>query len=507
MNFGSLCSGIEAASVAWGPFGWHAAWFSEIEAFPSAVLAHHYPTVPNLGDMTAVAALLRLGAIEAPDVLCGGTPCQAFSVAGLRASLDDARGNLTLTFCEIANALDARRADLGKPPAVIVWENVPGVLSTSDNAFGCFLGALAGEDGPVAPPGGKWLNAGRVLGPARAVAWRTLDAQYFGVAQRRRRVFVVASARDGFDPAAVLFESQGLRRDTPPSREAWQTPADPAARRAGRSSGHNSHWNGGPRPPLSQASQTRAGGIGASNQELFEQGGAGLVPEVVGTIGCNTGPRGHGFGDFLNNQAVDAGHILAFGGNRTSGPIEVSPALLGQGGGGWKGDFETETFLTQPAHTLRGEGFDASEDGTGVRYAHYSHDYAHDRITDTSGVNPALTKAAYASGNLNVAVLTARAANPVPAAQVRRLTPRECERLQGFPDDYTLIPFGRRVKPEKLDADYLKYQMRGNPRHLTRADIDRLAADGPRYKALGNSWAVPVVRWIGLRVMAQLAVS
>ena len=219
LSFGSVCSGIEAASVAWQPLGWKAAWFSEIEPFPSAVLAHHYPDVPNLGDMTTLPERIRSGEVAAPDLLCGGTPCQAFSVAGLRRSLDDARGNLSLTFCEIANAIDAIK------PAIIFWENVPGVLNTKDNAFGCFLAGLAGEDEALVPPGGRWTNAGFVDGPARAVAWRVLDAQYFGVPQRRRRVFVVASARADFDPAAVLFERESLRRDSAPSREAGQKPA------------------------------------------------------------------------------------------------------------------------------------------------------------------------------------------------------------------------------------------------------------------------------------------
>jgi DNA (cytosine-5)-methyltransferase 1 len=222
MKFGSVCSGIEAASVAWHPLGWQAAWLSEIEPFPSAVLAHHYPTAPNLGDMTALPKRILSGEVEAPDLFCGGTPCQAFSVAGLRQSLDDDRGNLSLTFVEIANAIDNRRLDAGHVPAIIFWENVPGVLNTKDNAFGCFLGALAGEDAPLEPAGKRWTNAGCVYGPQRTVAWRVLDAQYFGVAQRRRRVFVVASARENFDPAAVLFEFEGVRRDTAPRREAGE---------------------------------------------------------------------------------------------------------------------------------------------------------------------------------------------------------------------------------------------------------------------------------------------
>lgn len=179
MRFGSVCSGIEAASVAWHKLGWEAAWLSEIEAFPSAVLAHHYPAVPNLGDMTALPERVLSGEIEAPDVLVGGTPCQAFSIAGLRNSLEDDRGLLTLKFVELANAIDNRRDS----PCTIVWENVPGVLNTKDNAFGCFLAALVGEDTPLEPPGKRWTNAGCVYGPQRTAAWRILDAQFFGVAR------------------------------------------------------------------------------------------------------------------------------------------------------------------------------------------------------------------------------------------------------------------------------------------------------------------------------------
>ena len=216
ISYGSVCSGIEAATQAWHPLGMRAAWFAEIEPFPSAVLAHHYPDVPNLGDMTKLAALVLTGKITAPDVLVGGTPCQAFSVAGMREGLTDPRGALTIKYVELADAVDYVRASQRKPASVIVWENVPGVLSDKGNAFGCFLGALAGEDCELQPPGKKWQDAGCVYGPKRTIAWRILDAQYFGLAQRRRRVFVVASARDGFDPTEVLFEREGTRRDSPP---------------------------------------------------------------------------------------------------------------------------------------------------------------------------------------------------------------------------------------------------------------------------------------------------
>jgi DNA (cytosine-5)-methyltransferase 1 len=211
MRFGSCCSGIEAASVAWNPLGWHAAWVSEIEKFPSKLLAYHYPDVLNVGDMTQIPALIRSGQLEAPPLLCGGTPCQAFSVAGLRAGLADPRGNLSMVFIDVANAIDEVRNFCGDEPAIVFYENVPGLLTSKDNAFGCLLAGLAGESEPLVPSGKKWSDAGVVLGPQRTVAWRILDSQFFGLAQRRKRVFVVSSARDGFDPAAVLFESESVR--------------------------------------------------------------------------------------------------------------------------------------------------------------------------------------------------------------------------------------------------------------------------------------------------------
>jgi DNA (cytosine-5)-methyltransferase 1 len=504
MRFGSVCSGIEAASVAWHPLGWHAAWLAEIEPFPSAVLAHHYPDVPNLGDMTRLPRRILLGEVEAPDLFCGGTPCQAFSVAGLRRSLDDERGNLSLTFCEIADAIDHVRGMRGEPPAIVFWENVPGVLSTKDNAFGCFLAGLAGEDEPLVPPGGKWANAGAVHGPQRTIAWRTLDAQYFGVAQRRRRVFVVASARAGFDPAQVLFEWDGVRRDTAPSREAGKVPA----------------------PCVTAGSAERR-----------------WPAEVAGPLYAAYGDKWGSHDDFEKHAAsLYPGHPVAFGGNRTSGSIDITPALLAQPSSGWKGDFESETFLVQPTHTLRGEGFDASEDGTGrgtppVPVGFTRCDYGNDAVMDGtptmrcgSNYSAHLAVAFHptqdpissadgsthalgcgsSGGQASVAVATVAAfkggqgsaaggigydehvsptlsaadsgSNRTPALlaamQVRRLTPVECERLQGFPDNYTAIPW--RKKP----ADQ--------------------CPDGPRYKALGNSWAVPVVRWIGRRIAAAL---
>lgn len=376
MIYGSICSGIEAATVAWEPLGWKAAWFSEIEAFPSAVLAERWPEVVNLGDMTKIAAAVRAGEVQAPDVMVGGTPCQAFSIAGLRNGLSDARGQLTLSYVELANAIDDKRIERGEEEAIFVWENVPGVLTSHDNAFGCFLAGLAGESCELEPSGGKWTHSGCVYGPQRTTAWIVKDAQYFGVAQRRKRVFVVASARKGFDPGQVLFESEGVRRDTPPSRE----------------------------PQTAVAALTARG---------------------VGTCGAD------------DNQS-QAGHLLAFGGGNTGGNIDVAACLTAKG---QRIDFEVETFAVHGTQ----------DPDTNLELAH--------TLGRNHGQENAISN----------------------GVQVRRLMPVECERLQGFPDNHTLISWRGKEATE--------------------------CPDGPRYRAIGNSMAVPVMRWIGERISAALPVK
>jgi len=439
--FGSVCSGIEAASAAWHPLGWQAAFFSEIEKFPSRVLAHHYPTVPNLGDMTK----FKDWPDASLDVLVGGTPCQSFSVAGLRKGMADPRGNLALVYLALA---DRYR------PRWLVWENVPGVLSSNGGRdFGAFLGALVE------------LGYG--------FAYRVLDAQFFGVAQRRRRVFVVGHFGDWRRAAAVLFERQSLSGDPAPRRKTGQD----------------------------------------------------VAGTVAASLATGSAPEG------------ERGGLIAFGGNNTAGPIDVATACNASASG--RLDFESETFVT---HSLRGEGFDASEDGTGrgtplvpvafsIMPMNSGKDYkaretdiaqpimaggpvggnqggdfiacpiafgwqnssqqgasasASEHFTPTldKSKTPAVAIDCYNGAIDGDTTLTLRKGNGnenggVPAMMqgmaVRRLTPRECERLQGFPDDYTLLP-GK-------------------------------TADGPRYKALGNSMAVPVMRWIGERIAQVDAIA
>ena len=490
ITYGSVCSGIEAATQAWHPLGMRAAWFAEIEPFPSAVLAHHYPDVPNHGDMTKLAALVLAGKIPAPDVLVGGTPCQAFSVAGMREGLTDPRGALTIKYVELADAVDYVRAGQRKPASVIVWENVPGVLSDKGNAFGCFLGALAGEDCELQPPGKKWQDAGCVYGPKRTIAWRVLDAQYFGLAQRRRRVFVVASARDGFDPTEVLFERQGVRRDTAPRRGEGQDVA------------------------CTLDARTEGGGFpgtdGATGGHVVAPPAWPLGFDVTGPVtACGGTEKKHGFGwgqqewengfcipisvhgtqypDALNDQAHPLGRssgqenaLLAFSckdHGADAGDLAPNLRAMGHGASHPNAGGQVAVCITGDiTHTLKAEGFDASEDGTGRGQPIVTHAIQAGalRTNPSSGPDGIGVQADHAY------TLEARA--EVQAVQagsaVRRLTPTECERLQGFPDDYTCIPWRGRVLG--------------------------LCPDGPRYKAIGNSKAVTVVRWIGRRLLQQL---
>ena len=206
---GSVCSGIEAASVAWLPLGVSFEWFSEIAAFPVSVLKHHYPNVPNLGDMNEIPEKLRERTIAAPDLICGGTPCQAFSLAGWKNGLNDNRGNLTLKFVDIVNACDEVRKANGESQTVVLWENVEGVLTDKTNAFGCFVSSLAGLDDVITVK--RWPAAGFIEGTTRNVAWRVIDAKYYGLPQQRRRIYVLAGGKE-FHPERVLFEQHSCEK-------------------------------------------------------------------------------------------------------------------------------------------------------------------------------------------------------------------------------------------------------------------------------------------------------
>lgn len=336
MIYGSVCSGIEAATAAWHSLGWKPSFFSEIDTFPREVLKHHYPLVPLHGDFTTI----KKDDYEPVELLVGGTPCQSFSVAGLRAGLADPRGNLMLEFGALADRLQ---------PRWLLWENVPGVLSSnSGRDFGSFL-AMLGELG-------------------YGFAYRVLDAQYFGVPQRRRRVFVVGCFGDWRSAATVLFERESLSGNPPPSREKRQEVTEIAGTLTSNGGGIN-------RPE------------GNANELDFC-----VVSE---TAKCLTTKSN------LRNNGSDEDFVIALAGNT----IGRKPD---NGGKGYLGQVE--------------QAFTVS---TGQDQQLFHH------------------------------------------MQVRRLMPIECERLQGFPDNFTNIPN---------------------------------ASDSSRYKALGNSMAVPVMKWIGERI-------
>jgi DNA (cytosine-5)-methyltransferase 1 len=595
MKYLSVASGIEAVTTAWHPLGFEPVAFSEIDAFPSAALQHHYPEVPNAGDFTTIEG----GEYGSFDVLVGGTPCQSFSVAGKRGGMEDARGNLALEFIRLAYR---------SHPQWVLWENVPGVLSSAKGAdFGCFLSELSGVDLPA--PAKGWKNSGLVIGldGCYSLAWRVLDAQYFGVPQRRRRLFVVGHLGDWRRAASVLLEPESLLGNPPPSRETRKGSAGDPAQGPAPGSRNPSHWDGDfPHPTLSMSFNT--GTPGYSNQEIFSQRGAYLVPADEPAVGCwwdggqvsqtldavlskgqcmpeknrfpavlvpdvsatlkgNRGAGGGGIGPeetllpvaFAQNSRDE---VRLFGGDgQTVGALAAEPGMkqttyvafcnevaptIRSGGNSTGGDRPPGTDIDTVdsliafsckdhgadagtlSPTLRSMGHDGSHANAGGQVAvafcteqtpKASADLAFTvtKGSPTGGGHPqavayAVRTAQTSANGIGVAEDTSHTLDGAngqavcfesrfvrngrgslsdlvpplkaesgvgdsaplvtsPTMAVRRLTPRECERLQGFPDDFTLVPY--RKKP---------------------------SADGPRYKAIGNSMAVPVMAWIGERM-------
>ena len=406
MKYLSVCSGIEAATVAWHPLGWTPVGFGEIEKFPCQVLAHHYPDVTNFGDMTKFKEW-SIGSDV--NVLVGGTPCQSFSVAGLRKGLDDPRGNLMLGYLAIA----AKHR-----PQWLVWENVPGVLSSNGGLDFASLLRGMGELG-------------------YGFAYRVLDAQYFGVAQRRRRVFVVGYLGNWRPAAAVLFERHSLQGHPAPSREKGE-------------------------------------GVACTIKASVGTGGVDVEHPMVavGSLCARTGQS-------ISVQDAAQGHLMAQ-------PIALAENTIGrkpENGGNGDGFTENGPMYTLNATGVHGVAqplpFDTTQitspqNGNNPQAGDPCHPLA-------AGAHPpAIAQPIAFSGQMSNPqtdvdmTQTLGAKNPMAVAQamaVRRLTPVECERLQGFPDGYTDIQPKGKATP-----------------------------DGPRYKALGNSMAVPVMRWIGERI-------
>lgn len=445
MRYGSVCSGIEAATVAWHGLGWRPSFFSEIDTFPRAVLAAHYPKVPLHGDFTTIQA----GEYDPIDLLVGGTPCQSFSVAGLRGGLADGRGNLALEYLRLAQRLR---------PKWLVWENVPGVLSSAGGRdFGSILGGLVE------------LGYG--------FAYRVLDAQFFGVPQRRRRVFVVGYLGDWRRAAAVLFERDCLSGNPAPRREAGQraAPTISARTEGGGGLGTDFDLDGGLIRWPAEVAPTLNAAFG-DKQGLEDQralNGAGLfVSHALRADGFDASEDGTGRGTPLVPVAIQERAVSE---NLENGPQgkgyqeHVAYTLEA------RNKVQAVAFSCKDsgadvgsiAPTLRAMGHNGSHANAGGQLA-----IAFDTTQITSKANRSNPQAGDPSHPLAAgAHAPAIAFNALRGSAVRRLTPRECERLQGFPDDYTLI------------------SQRGKP-----------AADGPRYKALGNSMVVPVMRWIGERI-------
>lgn len=509
MRAASCFSGIGGAELALPEAEW--IWCAEIEKFPSAVLQARFGH-PNLGDITAPDFIDRARALGPLDILAGGPPCQAFSVAGLRKGMNDPRGQLSIRFLEIAHAIRPRN---------LVVENVPGWLNHEDNAFGCFLGGLVGADDALLPcerPRGRrgnefwrwheerqelvpsWPSSGMVAGPWARAAWRVLDAQYAGLAQRRERVFLVADFGDGADPVEILFERQSLSGNHPPRREE----------------------------------------------------GEGFTHDLAPCLTSGGGRGTERAGDTRGQDPVIAVPI-GFGGNNTSGPIDVATALSAHGGPHGRIDFESETFVAEPIvpvpHSIMpmnsGKDYKAREtdiaqplmaggpvggnQGGDFIVGHapiaFPERMSATQYGATSDLSPTLgatnpTAVAFdlrgreggaqfegPHDTANIRAASGGSSRSYVAEQwaVRRLTPTECERLQGYPDGHTLIEFGSRRTVEADEAAYLTH----HGAHVVADNEGRLrtnaAADGPRYKGLGNAWATKCVRPIMKRIAERLA--
>ena len=439
MKYGSVCSGVEAASVAWKSLGWEAQFFSEIEKFPSAVLNHHYPDVPNYGDMTK----FKEWNADTIDLLVGGTPCQSFSIAGLRKGLADPRGNLMLTYLAMAEQLK---------PKWLVWENVPGVLSSNGGKdFGTFLSAL-GQIG-------------------YGFSWRILDAQYFGLAQRRKRLFVVGYLGDWRRTAEVLFEPESVSGHPAPSREARQGVAPTVTQGAPFSRTGNDRVESEAYVPVIAGSLDTQCGGGKLTHQSAKNGHLILEKGLMGTLTARMFAS-------LGSRDVEEGaiHPVAFDAYNQEVTGAVSKTLAA------RSDQDTASCIAFGAQNSANQGDSVSTKVTptldksktpAVAYSIMPMNGGKDYKARVTDVAQPLMAGGPVGGNQGGDFIHA----PVADMQVRRLTPIECERLQGFSDNYTQIPW----------------------RNKSAEDCP----DGPRYKAMGNSMAVPVMRWIGERIQKQ----
>lgn len=476
MKYLSLFSGIEAATVAWKPLGWKPVAFAEIEPFPCALLAHHYPDVPNLGSVTEITSE-QIAALGHIDVVVGGSPCQDLSIAGKRAGFSGERSSL---FYEQMRIFHAARSFCGA--RWLVWENVPGAFSSQHGRdFAAVVGEMAGCK-PIVPEKG-WGREGVAVGSNGLLEWAVLDAQWFGVAQRRRRVFAVLDTGDWQRRPPVLFEPDGVCRDTPPSRGAGQE----VAKRLTRGTG----------------------------QRLDSEGLAttaySIHPHCIGRS-PNAGPQGKEFLDDGSAYCLDSrgqAHAIAFG---VGGNGDLGHCLRSEASRADKADSTTYVVQAYSFDSLSSNSMKSQNPNSGCRNVDVA------KTLDTSDQNPSKNQGGMAvvsygipgnwvgraeknGGNatqppLEVSPCLTKADRHgvVSGAMARRLTPEECERLQGFQwrcdSDYPGAwqdASGRWWSPSYTAIPYRKKPADQCP-------------DSPRYKALGNSMAVPVMRWIGERI-------
>ena len=427
LKYLDLCAGISAPSLAWPD--WECAGFSEIEPFCCRLLEHHYPGVPNLGNLRDISAerIAELGTI---DVVVAGTPCQDLSVAGKRAGLNGAR---SYVFHEAVRIYGAARTFCGA--RFFLWENVPGCFSTEDGRdFAAVVGSLAGCEFDV--PADGWRNAGFALGPDGLVEWSVLDARFFGVPQRRRRVFALLDSGDWSSRAPILLERESLQGHPEPCRTPRQDTTGPLEARAGAG---GAAWG---------ADFMTGGGLAHSlsarpHKSMRDDSEDYVISPPLGDVGNGGGANGPG-------RTVDSVESLI--------PLFVPQAMSAKWVKGTSGPAGDEVANLIPV------AFKASHYARGK-------DGAPDVIAP-----PLSADADKGDQDTLIAFDTTQITHPenrFADVEVRRLTPRECERLQGMPDDYTRIPYR-----------------------------ESLAKDGPRYRALGNSMAVPVVAWIGQRIAA-----
>lgn len=439
MKYLSLFSGIEAATLAWEPLGWEPVAFSEIEAFPCAVLQHHWPHVPNLGDVTAITEkqIKQLGRI---DLVVFGSPCQDLSVAGKRKGFDGERSSLFRDAIRIV-----RWAVKHNGCRFALWENVPGAFTSNQGADFCeVLCALSGSKQQQPQ---RWGGAGCCFGKTGLVEWATLDAKYFGVPQRRRRLFALADFGDWTSRTPILSQSDSVCGHTAPSQQTETTVAATTATgvRAG------SHWDDrcNPHPTLNQSHN--AGGIAMSNQELFSQRGGGLVPYDMTAIGE------YGTGRLASTCKArdykDPTDLIVHG---SQDNVLISFSAKGCGGDA------TDNLCP----TIRAGSHNTSHANSGSWPA-----IAFNPVQEGMGLGEVAPPIGASEGGGNQGAV-------LHQSIVRRLTPIECERLQGMPDNHTRIAYRNKTAVE--------------------------CPDGPRYKAIGNSMAVPVVRWIGEQIQNEL---